>query len=96
MAALAAVCGILIALFGLVATGRTPSEAQLSIEVTAFVGGLVLCFLAVVLARLKRLDRRIEGAASQFAAASPLVRSGAAQPLVSPRGRRWPDSGRVG
>lgn len=59
MAALAALCGVLIVLFGVVATGRAPSEAQLAMEVTSFVGGLVLCFLAVVLARLKGLERKM-------------------------------------
>lgn len=59
MAALAAVCGVLIVLFGVLATGRAPSETQLAMEVTALVGGLVLCFLAVVLARLKALERKI-------------------------------------
>jgi threonine/homoserine/homoserine lactone efflux protein len=59
MAALAGVCGVLIVLFGVLATGRAPSEAQLAMEVTALVGGLVLCFLAVVLARLKALERKI-------------------------------------
>lgn len=60
MAALAALCGVVIVVFGLAATGRAPSEAQLAIEVTALVGGLVLCFLAVVLARLTALERKIE------------------------------------
>ena len=64
MAALAVVCGVLIALFGLIATGRSPSEAQLAIEITCFVGALVLCFLAVVLARLKALDRKLDGQSS--------------------------------
>jgi hypothetical protein len=59
MAALAALCGVLIVVFGVVATGRAPSEAQLGLEVTSFIGGLVLCFLAVVLARLKALERKI-------------------------------------
>ena len=59
MAALAALCGVFIVVFGLVATGRAPSEAQLGLEVTSFVGGLVLCFIAVVLARLKALERKM-------------------------------------
>ena len=60
MAALAALCGVVIVVFGIAGTGRAPSEAQLAIEVTALVGGLVLCFLAVVLARLRALERKIE------------------------------------
>jgi drug/metabolite transporter (DMT)-like permease len=60
MAALAALCGVLIVVFGLVTTGRAPSEAQIAIEVTSIVGGLVLCFLAVVLAKLYTLDRKMD------------------------------------
>ncbi len=63
MAALAAVCGVMIVLFGLVTTRHAPSDAQFGIEVTSFVGGLVLCFLAVVLARLDRLRRMFDGLA---------------------------------
>ena len=59
MAALAGVCGVFIVVFGLIATGRAPTEAQLGLEVTSFVGGLVLCFMAVVLARLKALERKM-------------------------------------
>jgi hypothetical protein len=65
MAALAAVCGVMIVLFGLVTTRRAPSDAQFGIEVTSFVGGLVLCFLAVVLARLGRLGRKYDGFAAR-------------------------------
>ncbi len=65
MAALAAVCGVLIVAFGLVSTSRAPSAADLAIEVTAFVGGILLCFLAVVLARLARLERKLDGMAQQ-------------------------------
>ena len=60
MAALAAICGVMIVLFGLYTAGAAPSDVRLGIEVTSFVGGLVLCFLAVVLARLGRLDRALE------------------------------------
>ena len=59
MAALAAMCGVLIVVFGLVAPGRAPTEAQLGLEVPSFVGGLVLCFIAVILARLKALERKM-------------------------------------
>ena len=66
MAALAAICGVLIAALGLVSTSRAPSAAELAIEVTAFVGGIVLCFLSVVLSRLTRLDRKLDGIARQL------------------------------
>ena len=65
MAALAAVCGVMIVLFGLVTMRRAPSDVQFGIEVTSFVGGLVLCFLAVVLARLGRLGRQFDGLAAR-------------------------------
>ena len=60
MAALAAVCGVLIVLFGFVTTRKTPTDAQFGIEVTSFVGGLVLIFVAVLLARIDRLARTID------------------------------------
>ena len=60
MTVLAAVCGVLIVCFGILFTGKAPTDAQFGIEVTAVVGGLLLCFLAVVLSRLKSLDRKIE------------------------------------
>ena len=66
MAALAAICGVLIVAFGLVSTSRAPSAAELAIEVTAFVGGILLCFLAVVLSRLTRLERKLEGMERQL------------------------------
>ncbi len=59
MAALAAVCGVLMIAFGLAMTRRVPTDAQVGIEVTSFVGGLVLCFLAVVLGRLRALEKRL-------------------------------------
>ncbi len=62
MAALAAVCGVLIVVFGLLTTRHAPSDAQFGVEVTCLVGGLVLIFLGVLLARLQRLDRRLPAA----------------------------------
>lgn len=61
MAALAAVCGALIGLFGVLTTRRAPSDAQFGIEITCLLGGLVLIFLGVLLARVDRLGRRIDG-----------------------------------
>ncbi len=60
MTSLAAVCGVLIVLFGILFTKKAPNDAQFGIEVTAVVGGLLLCFLAVVLSRLKGLDRKLD------------------------------------
>ncbi len=60
MTSLAAVCGVLIVLFGILFTKKAPNDAQFGIEVTAVVGGLLLCFLAVVLSRLKSLDRKLD------------------------------------
>lgn len=60
MAPLAFLCGVLIVLYGLTTTRHAPSDAQLAIELVCFVGGLVLCFLAVVLARLGALGRKLD------------------------------------
>ena len=60
MTSLAAVCGILIVTFGIVFTKKAPNDAQFGVEVTAVVGGLLLFFIAVVLSRLKTLDRKLE------------------------------------
>ncbi len=60
MTSLAAVCGVLIVLFGILFTKKAPNDAQFGIEVTAVVGGLLLCFLAVVLSRLKGLARKLD------------------------------------
>ena len=60
MALLAAVCGALIVAFGLLTTRRAPTDAQLAVEATCLVGGLVLIFLGVVLGRLAALGRRLD------------------------------------
>lgn len=60
MAILAAVSGVLIAGFGFLVAGRAPSPAEFAAEVACFTGGVVLCFLAVVLARLKRIERHLQ------------------------------------
>ncbi len=76
MASLSAVCGVLIVAFALITTRRTPTDAQLGIEVTSFVGGLLLCFIAVVLSRLGRVMRRLDALAAQDSTAtgeSPVV-----------------------
>lgn len=59
MAFLAAACGVVIILFGLLTIRRSPTDAQLNLEVTCLVGGLVLCFLAVALARVSALGRSL-------------------------------------
>jgi hypothetical protein len=60
MAIMAAVCGVMIVLLGWWSTGRTPTDVQLAVEITCLVGGLILCFLAVVLARLASLANRLD------------------------------------
>ena len=64
MTILAAACGILIVCLGLLSTmlssGKAPTEGQFAIQVTCLVGGLILCFLAVVLSRLSGLFRRLD------------------------------------
>ena len=58
---MAAACGVFIVLLGLLNAGRSPTEGQTTIEVVCLVGGLILCFIAIVLARLRALDRRLDG-----------------------------------
>ena len=60
MTFLAAACGILIVVLGLLGAGRTPTDAQSMTEITCLVGGLILCFIAVVLARLAALGKRLD------------------------------------
>jgi hypothetical protein len=69
MAILAGLCGVLIVAFGLLTTRHAPTDAQFGVEVTCLVGGLVLIFLAVLLGRLGRLSRRLEGALADVEAA---------------------------
>ncbi len=75
MAPLAAICGVMIVLYGLIMTHHAPTDAQLGLEVTCFVGGLVLCFLSVVLARIAKLMQKLDAAA-----APPTVPEAPAQP----------------
>ncbi len=60
MTTMAAACGILIVVLGFWSTGRSPTEAQFAVEITCLVGGLILCFIAVVLNRLSALSRRLD------------------------------------
>jgi hypothetical protein len=60
MAIMAAVCGVMIVLLGVWSTGRAPTDVQTGIEITCLVGGLILCFLAVVLSRLAALANRLD------------------------------------
>ena len=60
MTILAAVCGVLIVLLGFWSTGKSPSDWQFGIQVTCLVGGLILCFLAVVLSRLSVIAKRLD------------------------------------
>lgn len=60
MTAMAAACGVLIVVLGVWSTGRNPTEAQSAVEIVCLVGGLILCFLAVVLSRLGRIATQLD------------------------------------
>lgn len=60
MGILAAACGVLFVVFGLVTTRHSPTDAQFGAEITCLVGGLVLIFLGVVLGRIAALSRRLD------------------------------------
>ena len=62
MGLLAIACGALIVVFGLLTTRHAPTDAQFGTEIVCLVGGLVLIFIGVLLRRLDRLARRLEGA----------------------------------
>ena len=70
MTVMAAACGILLVVLGLWSTGRTPTEGQFAVEIICLVGGLILCFIAVVLGRLKGLSRRLDGFEVHFRVAA--------------------------
>ena len=70
MTVLAAACGVLLVLLGLLSTGRSPTEAQFTVEIICLVGGLLLCFVAVILSRLSALARRLDGLEVHFRAAA--------------------------
>lgn len=65
MAVLAAVCGVMIVVFGVITTRHAPTDAQFGVEVTCLVGGLVLIFIGVLLGRLGRLARRLDASAAE-------------------------------
>lgn len=60
MTFMAVACGLLMIVFGFWSTGLRPTEGESTIQITCLVGGLILCFLAVVLARLNALLSRME------------------------------------
>lgn len=60
MTFMAVACGLLMVVFGFWSTGLRPTESESAIQITCLVGGLILCFLAVVLARLNALALRME------------------------------------
>ena len=63
MTILAAACGILIVCLGLLSTAlgsKAPTDGQFAIQIICLVGGLILCFLAVILSRLTKLARRLD------------------------------------
>ena len=61
MGLLAIACGALIVVFGLLTTRHAPTDAQFGTEIVCLVGGLVLIFIGVLLRRLDRLARRLDG-----------------------------------
>ena len=60
MTIMAVACGVLMVVFGFWSTGLRPTEGESAIQITCLVGGLILCFLAVVLARLGTLTARLD------------------------------------
>ena len=60
MSIMAAVCGVMIVLLGFWSAGKSPTEVQSAIQVVCLIGGLILCFLSVVLARLTALAKRLD------------------------------------
>lgn len=69
MVIMAVACGVLMVVFGFWSTGLRPTEGESAIQMTCLVGGLILCFLAVVLARLGRLAARLDTIEDGLAAA---------------------------
>lgn len=61
MTVMAAVCGVMIVLLGFWSTGRNPTDGQSAVEIICLVGGLILCFIAVVLSRLQAIAVRLDG-----------------------------------
>ena len=60
MTIMAAICGVLIVFLGLISAGHNPTETQSTVQIMCLIGGLILCFLAVVLARLTVLGQRLD------------------------------------
>lgn len=60
MTIMAAICGVLIVFLGLLSAGHNPTEGQSTVQILCLIGGLILCFIAVVLARLALLGRRLD------------------------------------
>ena len=60
MTFMAVACGLLMIVFGFWSTGLRPTEGESAMQITCLVGGLILCFLAVVLARLNALLSRMD------------------------------------
>lgn len=60
MTFMAVACGLLMIVFGFLSTGLRPTEGESAIQITCLVGGLILCFIGVVLARLNAMAVRME------------------------------------
>lgn len=85
MTIMAVACGVLIVFLGLLSAGHNPTESQSIVEVVCLIGGLILCFLAVVLSRLTALGQRLDVfEAVQEVAAEPSMPAGAPAPASTP------------
>ena len=61
MSIMAAACGVMIVLLGFWSVGKSPTDVQSAIQIVCLIGGLILCFMSVVLARLAALSKRLDG-----------------------------------
>ena len=60
MTVMAVACGMLMIVFGFWSTGLRPTEGESAIQITCLIGGLILCFLGVVLSRLNAIATRMD------------------------------------
>lgn len=88
MTIMAAICGVLIVFLGLLSAGHNPTETQSTVQIMCLIGGLILCFLAVVLARLTALGQRLDAfeavAEGEAEKASAVARPAAARNASPP------------
>lgn len=87
MTIMAVACGILIVVLGLLSAGHNPTESQSIVEVVCLIGGLILCFIAVVLSRLSALGQRLD---AFEAVAEVAPETAPATPAPAPAGKTPP------